>query len=252
MRRGRARILHRYRELMASTLPRDIASAILDSAFLLRWHYTEFRVRFDRPRLPITHPDAPVLILPGVFESPHFLSPLARIIRTTGRPVHTLAMLGRNDGSIVAAAALARDYLIEKNLHEVSIVAHSKGGLIGKQLMVWPQTAGSIRSMIAISTPFVGSRYARHAPARALREFSPSHATVVDLGSNRDANTRILSVYGRHDPQIPDGSRLEGARNIELATVGHFRPLADPQLHRVIVRELVAETDDDIRLSPVT
>jgi hypothetical protein len=209
---------------MTSTLPRDLASAALDSIFLLRWHAADLRMRSARPRLPITHPDAPVLILPGVFESPYFLAPLAGVIRTTGRPVHTLATLGRNDGSIVDAAALARDYLLENALHGVSVIAHSKGGLIGKQLMIWPESAEAIRSMIAIATPFVGSRYARYAPTRALREFSPTHQTVVDLGSNRAANARIISVYGRRDPQIPDGSRLDGARNIELDAIGHPAP----------------------------
>jgi hypothetical protein len=30
------------------------------------------------------------------------------------------------------------------------------------------------------------------------------------------------------DPHIPETSRLEGAQNIILPTVGHFRPLGDP------------------------
>lgn len=233
----------RYRESVAvdrsqSTVGRDLGLALLDSVFLLRWHAAGYRVRAVRGRHPILHPNAPVLMLPGVHESPHFLDPLAAVLRATGRPVRTVPELGHNRATVVDTAHTVHRYLEQEQLTGVTIVAHSKGGLVGKQLMVWPQTAPRIRSMVAIATPFAGSRYASRAPTRVWRAFSPADGTLRELAANREANARILSVAGRVDPQIPDGSVLEGARNVTLPVWGHFRPLGDPQLHRLLLRTL--------------
>jgi hypothetical protein len=215
--------------------------AILDGVFLVGWHAEGLRARAVRPRARITHADAPVLMLPGVYESPHFLDPLAASIRATGRPVHSVAALHRNRGRIADSAVLVRRYLEEHALQNVTIVAHSKGGLIGKQLMVESDTSARISSMIAIATPFAGSRYAKHAPTRVLRDFSPTDQTVRELGANLEANKRVISIFGSLDPQIPDGSRLPGARNVRLSTAGHFRPLGDPQRRRLIASILGSE-----------
>ena len=49
-----------------------------------------------------------------------------------------------------------------------------------------------------------------------------------------------MSVFGPFDPHIPGGSHLPGAAaNVELATPGHFRVLADPALPWT-VRDAVA------------
>lgn len=223
------------------TLGRDLAYGTLDLAFLLGWRATGRRLHSSRVRHRIRYPDAPVLMLPGVLESPRFLDPLAAVLRASGRLVHTLPALKRNGLSIVETALLVRGHLEREQLTGVTIVAHSKGGLVGKQLMVWQETAPRIRSMIAIATPFGGSRYARMAPTRMLRDFSPADATVRELAAGHEVNSRILSVAGAVDPQIPEGSVLPGARNVTLAVGGHFRPLGDRTLHLLILRELHAE-----------
>jgi hypothetical protein len=108
-------------------------------------------------------------------------------------------------------------------------VAHSKGGLIGKHLMLGA-SGNRITRMIAIATPFAGSVYANYLPTRTLRAFRPSDETIVMLGEGITANERIVSIYPRFDPHIPAGSFLAGARNIELPVAGHFRILSDPRL----------------------
>jgi triacylglycerol lipase len=52
----------------------------------------------------------------------------------------------------------------------------------------------------------------------------------MTLGANLAANARITSIYSRLDPLIPGGSELDGAKNVRLSVVGHFRPLASPAL----------------------
>jgi triacylglycerol lipase len=108
------------------------------------------------------------------------------------------------------------------------LVAHSKGGLIGKYLMADLDPHRRVESMVAVATPFGGSRYAPDLVLKGLRAFSPRDATTVLMAKNVEVNTRITSIYATFDPHIPEGSELPEARNIEVPTGGHFRILAEP------------------------
>ena len=55
---------------------------------------------------------------------------------------------------------------------------------------------------------------------------------------NTETNRKIVSIFARFDPHIPEGSALAGARNIEIDTGGHFRILADVRVAAVVVAEL--------------
>ncbi|WP_199424948.1 esterase/lipase family protein [Actinotalea solisilvae] len=180
-----------------------------------------------------TPPD--VVLVPGVYESWQFMRPVARLLHAGGHAVHVLPTLGYNVGPIPAAASVLGAYLRAQDLRDVVVVAHSKGGLIGKLAMLREDPDGRIRSMVAINTPFAGSAYARWIPLASLRIFRPDDATLVALAAEQEVNSRITSVYAPWDPHIPAGSVLPGAANVELSTPGHFRPLADPRLERVLL-----------------
>jgi triacylglycerol lipase len=180
----------------------------------------------------------PVLLLPGVYETWHFLRPVAKRLHALGHPIHVLTDLGYNRMTIADSAALAQRYLDEHDLRNLIVVAHSKGGLIAKHMMVVDDVTGRISRLVAINSPFGGSRLARYAPVATLRAFAPSDSTLATLAANRDANSRITSIYSRLDPLIPGGSRLDGATNIELSMVGHFRPLGSRELFDAIERSL--------------
>ncbi|WP_349897075.1 esterase/lipase family protein [Parafrigoribacterium soli] len=180
----------------------------------------------------------PVLLLPGVYENWQFLKPIGDLLNRLGHPVHVVQELGYNRKPIADSAELATRILVERDLRHTVIVGHSKGGIIGKQLMVTDAVADRIDSMVAINSPFSGSRLARYAPAAPLRAFLPTNETIATLAANLEANSRITSIFSSFDPVIPEGSRLEGARNIELQLSGHFRPLNDPRL-LAAVREAV-------------
>lgn len=187
----------------------------------------------------------PVLLLPGIYERWHFLGPLVKYLEGRGHEVHVLEALGFNLHPVPASAGLVASYLAERDLSDVVVIAHSKGGLIGKYLMASAEAGHRIRKMIAVNTPFGGSVYARYAPTPTLRAFSPKDPTLQELAGNLDINQRVTSIFSRIDPQIPGGSRLEGARNIQLDVVGHFRILADPEFVKVLTSELDAERPQD-------
>lgn len=179
---------------------------------------------------------APVLVIPGVYERWQFMLPLVRELHDAGHPVHVLAALRDNRTPVAAAALTTGAYLNGHDLRDVTIVAHSKGGLIGKHVMGFGDAAGRVRQMVAIATPFGGSRYARLMIGRTLRAFSPSNETLALLARTAFVNERITSIYPTFDPHIPEGSELAGARNVCVEASGHFRILRHKDTRAVVLR----------------
>jgi hypothetical protein len=171
----------------------------------------------------------PVLVLPGIWETWAFLRPLIARVHDDGHPVHVIASLRWNGRPVEATARDVAAYVLEHDLRDVVVVAHSKGGLIGKYLMALLDDTHRVDRMVAVCTPFSGSRWATLMPLRSLRAFSPRDATTLLLARDRQINERIVSVYGEFDPHIPEGSELPGAVNVQLEAGGHFRVLAHPR-----------------------
>ncbi|MGB3376737.1 MAG: alpha/beta hydrolase [Microbacterium sp.] len=171
----------------------------------------------------------PILVLPGIYETWRFMEPVIRSVHGLGHPIHVVDVLRRNLGTVPEIADGVGRYLAERDLVDVVLLAHSKGGLAGKLAMMGPE-ARRIRGMLAVATPFGGSRYARLMLPRTLRALSPRDPSIVSLAGQRDVNARIVSVYADFDPHIPEGSELPGARNIRLETGGHFRILDHPRV----------------------
>jgi pimeloyl-ACP methyl ester carboxylesterase len=190
-----------------------------------------------RPADYRTGTERDVVVLPGIYENWRFMQPLIRAVHDAGHPVHVLPTLHYNRRPVEHAAKLVSRYLAEYDLWDTVIVAHSKGGLIGKYAMS-KTPAARVTRLVAICSPFSGSRYARFALAPSLRAFSPNHATTRGLIRENDVNQRITSVFGTFDPMIPDGSELPGARNIRLDVAGHFRILSDPATIETVLLEV--------------
>ncbi|MGI6877638.1 esterase/lipase family protein [Microbacterium sp. gxy059] len=193
------------------------------------WSLREIGAGILRPRMPpefAAGERAPVLLLPGVLENWTMMRRIARSLHAAGHPVHALPELRRNTVSVAEAADLGSAFLAAGALEGVVLVAHSKGGLIGK-LMMLEDDGRRIDRMVAIATPFAGSTLARLVPHRTIRALRPDDATILDLAARRDVDARITSIFPRFDPHIPGGSRLEGATNVEIDAAGHFRVLGD-------------------------
>jgi pimeloyl-ACP methyl ester carboxylesterase len=212
-----------------------------DYASVLAYQAAGIRSRTDPSDLQ--HPEhpvgPPVVLLPGVYESWHFLLPLATLLHDHGLRVHVLPELGHNRRPVAHGAHVLGRYVTEHDLREVVLVAHSKGGLIGKLAMLREDPDARIASMIAVNTPFAGSVLARWFLVPSVRAFRPTDATILALAAEREVNARITSVYSHWDPHIPGGSALEGAQDVVLDTPGHFRPLADPRLHALLLERLL-------------
>ncbi|MFE6235096.1 alpha/beta fold hydrolase [Cellulosimicrobium sp. NPDC057862] len=192
------------------------------------------------PRRPVptgTGVRGTAVLLPGVLETWHLLAPVAEALAAAGYRVLAVPGLGYNRRPFVEGARLAARFLEEADLRDVVLVAHSKGGLVGKSVMLSP-AGPRVAGMVAVATPFSGSRYARYLVGRTLRAFSPRDAALLALAAERGVDARITAVYPRFDPHIPETGRIEGGRNVELPLAGHFLPLGDPTLVEVVAREV--------------
>lgn len=201
-----------------------------DYAYALTW---QVRALFNRtdPASFRTGEKTPIIVLPGIYETWKFMQPLIQALHARGHPIHVIDLLRRNQRPVVEMAERVTEYLEKHDLTEVVFVAHSKGGLIGKQVMAFGAARGRVRGMLAVATPFGGSSYARlMLLAPTLQIFSPRNATILALARETAVNERIVSIYGRFDPHIPESSELPGAKNVRLETGGHFRVLAHPRV----------------------
>jgi triacylglycerol lipase len=210
---------------------------VLDYAYVGYWQIHGVLFRREAGRYAQRPPGSdlpPVVLIPGIYENWQFMHPIAEHLHRAGHPVHVVSKLGYNRGTVPAMAALVARYLEDQRLREVVLVAHSKGGLIGKYLMTMPNAGDRVARMIAINSPFSGSVYANFFVVPSIRAFAPRNRTLRELTANLDVNARITSVYSSFDPHIPAGSMLPGARNIKLELMGHFRVIGDPRLLEVI------------------
>ncbi|WP_127791960.1 triacylglycerol lipase [Agromyces sp. LHK192] len=173
-----------------------------------------------------------VILVPGVYEHWTFLRPLGARLHRAGFRVRTVHGLGVNRRPIPGTAERLGRALGRLPVPAAGrvVVGHSKGGLIGKHLVVddLDSRALGLIGVVAVASPFAGTRLATLLLDPSVREFLPDGPAIVALGDASSVNGSIVSVFGPFDPHIPDGSALDGATNVEVATPGHFRLLGAP------------------------
>ena len=225
------------------TLRQKVWGWVLDYWYLAYWMVRGIFARSTPVQLlhPPTGPCPPVLLIPGVYENWRFMQPIAEDLYRSGHPVHVLDKLGYNVGAIPKMALVVSEYLERSDLHDVTVIGHSKGGLIGKFVLADLDPSRRIKHVIAINTPFSGSRYASLFLLRSVRMFAPSGAVIRQLTQNAMVNKNISSLYSIFDPHLPETSRLGGAENIVLPSIGHFRPIGDAETLSII-RTIVKRT----------
>lgn len=182
----------------------------------------------------------PIILIPGVYEKWHFLKALADPLSRLGHPVYALQRLGYNTKEIHQSAQLILELIGEKDLRNVIILAHSKGGLIGKDLLAFNNKDKRIKKMIAIATPFAGSyamRFFRHRP---FEELHPEHKTIKELQAQEQVNNKVISIFGIFDNHVwpTESCRLSGAKNIQVNSHGHHQILSNKKVKEIVLSEV--------------
>jgi triacylglycerol lipase len=220
---------------------RELASWALDYRYAAIWQLRSLREQ-DPAVYSVGLPwRSPVIIIPGVYEPWQFMKPIADALHEAGHPVYFVEELGYHTMSIAESAGAVRRLIDQRRLHKVTIVAHSKGGLVGKFLLVHGNPDHAVSRLIAIATPFSGSVYARWWLLKTVRTFSPRDPVIRSLQTNVKVNSNITSIYGSFDPHIPGGSHLEGANNIKVPSMGHFRILGKTSIKQAVLAQIPGE-----------
>ena len=182
-----------------------------------------------------------IVLIPGLFMRWHFLKDIGDYFAVRGYGIHIISNIFYNHQTITDEAKKLHEYLEKHDLTNVTIIAHSKGGLIAKHYMANENTSDHrVVKLIAIASPFSGSHLVKFSPLRAMRELHPNSASIKEVAAGNRVNYMIVSIFPEFDNHIlhKNGSYLEGAKNISLNVKGHHKILFDKRLPKIIEGEL--------------
>jgi triacylglycerol lipase len=202
-------------------------------------------------------PGRPVLLLHGFLATRRTLAALERRLARDGFRVLSVdlgGLAGRfNNRDIRELAQIVRDEVEricarEPGMPPLTVIGHSKGGLIAAW---WVKRLGGherVRTVITMGTPHRGTRlawagipFAWLAPS--VMQMRPGSAFLRRLGEGAwPARVRVLSLFSRRDRIVPCRAAVldEGhheSRNVEVdAAHGDF--LVDRRVYATILSEL--------------
>lgn len=223
---------------------KKIAHWIIDSGYLFRG----FSRRFIYKKPPehylghVVEGKVAVVIIPGIMGRWTFMKSLGDKISRTGHPVYIVPELKYNIFSIPESAEILSK-VIERILTEYSdiiLVAHSKGGLIGKYYLAHHNDNGHVLGMISIATPYSGSAMARLIPHDSYRELNIDSKVIHYLETHNTVNSKIVSICPEYDHYVwaEKGSYLDGAENILVPVHGHHKILFDKDVQKVVLESI--------------
>jgi triacylglycerol lipase len=209
---------------------------------------------------------APVILIPGITARWTFMKNLGDKISLTGHPIYVVPKLGHNLIDIPTAAKTVHTLLLElvpklghnipdvhgrakkvraliesHDIKDIVLVAHSKGGLIGKYLLAHFNHDNRIKGMVSIATPFSGSAMAKLIPHSSFKEIATDSKIIHDLESHKAVNHKIISIYPIFDNHVwaDKGSYLEGAlENIQINVVGHHTILYVKEVEEKVLESI--------------
>lgn len=190
-----------------------------------------------------TKDKAPIILIPGISNKWGFLKYLGDFISISGHPVYVADKLGFNLLDIPTSSKIVRELIDQNNLKNVVIVGHSKGGLIGKYLLMKGNQDMKIKGVIAIGAPFSGSRIVNYLPSwKSYKELAPDSKIIQSINSNFKVNSKIISIMPEFDNHVwaKTGSYLDGAINIKLTIKGHHKIIFDQNVIKKIT-ELIGK-----------
>jgi triacylglycerol lipase len=206
----------------------------------------------------------PVLLLHGWFSSRRTFDILERRLRRDGYGVFSLDLGGLRGSSIgrgiddladLVRAKVERIYARYPGLGPLTIIGHSKGGLIGtyyvKKLGGWRRT----RAVVTLGTPHRGTPLAwlglpLALVTRSLVQMVPGSAFLARLDDGPwPAQVRLTSVWSRRDGASPypsgviDTHGLSHLVNVEV-DADHRGLLTRKRVYEAVLRELRAADEE--------
>ena len=182
----------------------------------------------------------PIVIIPGIFEKWGMLKKIIDPLSRKGHPIYIVPELKYNAKNIHNSSGQVASLINKKNLKNVILLAHSKGGLIGKHMLAFHNKEERIKKLIAIATPFGGSEIAKKIPIKPLKELSPDSEIIKTLKEEKQINSYITCIMGEYDNHVwpTENCKLDGAKNIKISVDGHHKILFNRDVVNSIIEEV--------------
>jgi triacylglycerol lipase len=164
-----------------------------------------------------------ILLQHGYSHTGAVWSSTTRALEAKGYRVYTIdqPQYAPIDAMADRLAQRIRDVLRYTNEPQLTLIAHSMGGLIARAYL---RKYGSahVEQLITLGSPHHGTHHASIAFGTNGRQMRPGNAWLAAL-NRTPAMIPLTSIYSVHDTVISpqDSSSLPGANNVELAGIGH-------------------------------
>ena len=235
-----------------SPRPRDVRVGLAGTLRLVGNEYAALlgatpRMMLYRRLVPDDPParsQAPVLLVHGVLCNAGVWASMRRRLAAAGvGPIHAISY-----GPPLASIECFADQLAAKieailgatGASDVALVTHSMGALVARAYLRRYGSA-KVRLAVMIGAPQAGSVHARMFPGISLSQLRPGNAWLAELNATPlPASLPAVSIWSWHDSMVAPqlSARLPGARDVELAGVGHNALLTDPDVARRVAEEL--------------
>lgn len=208
--------------------------------FYMLWGGTVMFVLSKPPKHYLGHVvkgKCPIIVLPGILGKWAFLKPLIEELSTDGHPVYIVPKLKSNLLNVPLSAKIVHELICDENIKDAVIVAHSKGGLVGKYLLANYGKECKILGMVSIATPYSGSSMAKLIPHNAFLELLPDSQIIKKLKNEKTVNKKIISIMPAYDNHVwsESGSYLEGAcQNIVVNSKGHHAIIFNKETSNIV------------------
>ncbi|RME20287.1 MAG: alpha/beta fold hydrolase [Deltaproteobacteria bacterium] len=212
---------------------------------------TEHRDPATPPPVETTLP--PVLLVPGFGLNRRCFLFLALYLRRRGWR-WVWAINNRPFSGPIQALAVELGHRVEElceasGSDRVDIVAHSMGGLVAAWYIQHLGGARRVRRLVALGTPWAGSRMAIFGPLRQARDLEPGSETLSLLGPSRVPTT---TVWSPHDNIVlpPESARAPWTTTVAASWTGHLTLLLSATALRHVAGALLSPgrtppADDD-------
>ena len=186
----------------------------------------------------------PIILVHGLVCNQGIWFSLKRFLASRGvGPAYSLSY-GPPFASIeIFAAQLAAKIdavLEETGAQQVTLVAHSMGGLVSRAYL---RRYGSARvaRLVTVGTPHRGSMLAWVLGGESVSQLRPQCEWLAELNlPTQPLAVPTTAIWSRHDnmvaPQV--NAMLEGAENIAVVGIGHNALLYDRSVHELVLARL--------------
>lgn len=196
--------------------------------------YTLFASRHQRidPGTDDGHP--PLVFVHGLGGGRGDFLLMAQYLRWKGRKRSYRIKFQKGQSIHEMAASLAlfiREVTKATGHKKVEIVAHSLGGLVARAAVTEHGVAASVKTLITLGSPHLGTHPARYLHSKIITELRPGSPYLKKLNKKRwPKKVRGVAFWSLNDLFIlPSESGIgEGMESVEMTPFTHYSYLIDP------------------------